>query len=536
MTDPVPGSSARAGTVLGAVSAPARGAVDERGLVTPGIDAGWALDWWIGAEDRWHLPQVEASVRQRLVDDVPVVETAMRVPGGDVLHRAYVVHDRVDEVVVEIENRTAVPVALALVVRRTGATASAPGPQVRIDGAALLVGDEVGVRLPSSPNASVLCPPGAEPAAAVVFPLAHTAVLRVALPLVDEARPDGASTPPTGLPPAARVAAGWAAQLRQGTRLELPGESLAALVQASRAFLLLAHGGDHLVGAAPGDETVAVLRALDEWGFHRQAAQVLAAGADVPATGATLVALVRHWQLSRDRELVDLLSTSLAAGVSRLGRGGRRRTGDAVEEARWRVRGLRAAAEVLADTGQPDAAAKVARRAEELAVVSPPMSKIAPATDEWRSSLDDLVRETDLAVIRHHPPTGAAFLGAFRSLLVREVDGAAPGDRRLALCSLWPSEWRGQSLEVHGAPTTHGRLSYAVRWHGERPALLWELEPHDEGTDDDAAVGAVTLLAPGLDTTWASRDPRGEALLAVPRVDGSESSGGSRPEEGASFS
>ena len=57
------------------------------------------------------------------------------------------------------------------------------------------------------------------------------------------------------------------------------------------------------------------------------------------------------------------------------------------------------------------------------------------------------------------------------------------------------------------APTAHGRLSSAVRWHGTRPALLWELEPH-EGTDP------VTITVPGLDPTWSTTDPRGEALLA----------------------
>ncbi len=37
---------------------------------------GWSLDWWIGAEDRWHVPADEANVRQALVGDSPVVETA----------------------------------------------------------------------------------------------------------------------------------------------------------------------------------------------------------------------------------------------------------------------------------------------------------------------------------------------------------------------------------------------------------------------------------------------------------------------------
>jgi hypothetical protein len=101
----------------------------------------------------------------------------------------------------------------------------------------------------------------------------------------------------------------------------------------------------------------------------------------------------------------------------------------------------------------------------------------------------------------HDAVVSAGLLSFVRDLLVRE-DGDG-----LALSSLVPEAWLGQGWEVHGAPTAHGRISYAVRWHGERPALLWELEPHD-------GVGPVRLTVPGLDPTWSSTDRRGEALLA----------------------
>jgi hypothetical protein len=91
-----------------------------------------------------------------------------------------------------------------------------------------------------------------------------------------------------------------------------------------------------------------------------------------------------------------------------------------------------------------------------------------------------------------------------RDLLVRELT-AAPTPT-LALASLVPAAWYGQGWEVHDAPTDHGGMSYAVRWHGDRVALLWELEPHP-------GVAAVTLIAPGLDPSWSTTDRRGEALL-----------------------
>jgi hypothetical protein len=102
----------------------------------------------------------------------------------------------------------------------------------------------------------------------------------------------------------------------------------------------------------------------------------------------------------------------------------------------------------------------------------------------------------------HHGWAAADFLSFVRQLLVREVPGG------LALCTLLPDGWLGQGIEVHAAPTHRGRLSYAVRWHGDRPALLWELAPHEGG-----GVGPVRLTAPGLDPSWSTTVLQGEALL-----------------------
>ncbi|MBV8983185.1 MAG: hypothetical protein JO248_01905 [Acidimicrobiia bacterium] len=101
----------------------------------------------------------------------------------------------------------------------------------------------------------------------------------------------------------------------------------------------------------------------------------------------------------------------------------------------------------------------------------------------------------------HHGWAAADFLSFVRNLLVREVAGG------LAVLSLLPDEWVGHSVEVHDAPTHHGLFSFAVRWHGDRPALLWELKPHP-------GAAPVTLTAPGLDPTWSTSDARGEALLS----------------------
>jgi hypothetical protein len=92
---------------------------------------------------------------------------------------------------------------------------------------------------------------------------------------------------------------------------------------------------------------------------------------------------------------------------------------------------------------------------------------------------------------------GPALLLALRRLLVHE--GA---DGTVTICAELPRAWRGGPLEVHDAPTRRGPVSYAVRWHGSRPALLWDVP---EG---------VLLRAPGLDPAWSTAEPRGDALLA----------------------
>ncbi len=75
-------------TTIGVLGGKRDATIDRSGVLLPRATT-WELDWWIGADDRWHVPAREAAVRQQLIDGMPVVQTAMRVPGGDALQRVY---------------------------------------------------------------------------------------------------------------------------------------------------------------------------------------------------------------------------------------------------------------------------------------------------------------------------------------------------------------------------------------------------------------------------------------------------------------
>ena len=64
----------------------------------------------------------------------------------------------------------------------------------------------------------------------------------------------------------------------------------------------------------------------------------------------------------------------------------------------------------------------------------------------------------------------------------------------------WPDSWLGANVEVHDLPAG----SFAVRWHGERPAVLW-----------DAADGVV-LRAPVVAPAWSG--PAAASPCGPPRA------------------
>jgi hypothetical protein len=414
--------SAHAPTRVGVLGSSAQALVDAHGAITPD-GARWQLDWWIGADDRWHIPARETAVRQSLVGAAPVVETSLRVPGGDAVQRVYGIGGPGGLVAVDIENASGAPFVVALVLAPTaGGRLSAVGTSgswVTVRGRPVLRTPRPATRWAAGQGAETLemvvegrAEQGAFTGArrwdmrleaALLHPLPHRARMRCALSAGRRDRSVRMEAVDLSLLPDPDVAAaGWAAQLRRGMQAVLPDHRLQQGVYAARAALLL--GAD--AAGRTRDEEVA---ALEDWGFDSEAA------------------------------------------------------------AAWRRLGLRARR-------------RAARR--------------RPDPRPW---------ETIQALLRTASPTftwpdgPAPFLRAVRDLLVGPSD-----DGSVEVLRDYPAGWGGQEMDIRDAPTRAGRVSFSVRWHGPRPALLWECDR------------PIRLTAPGLDRTWSTTDMRGEALLAAP--------------------
>jgi len=393
--------------IVGVLGGPLGGSVDARG----GLRLGKCqIDWLVGAEDHWHRPKLGAGVRQQQLVPAPVYETRVRIPSGDAVQHVFGACAANGEgyTVIDIENASPAPFALAIVVRVDELTRGGAG--IELDQNIATVTRGVSVVFPRAPmrwaaaaddgSAADVVTAGAAHngpfptvhgrrfvEAAFVFPMAHRTTLRLACTL--GARNDGGVTQLGSLPDAQAVHRGWVAQLDRAMRVELPAP-LRDHVDATRAALLLQASGHRTPPS-----TVA---ALEDWGFDDEAAS--------------------SWNRLSMRER------------------------------------------------------HVASRRRHRA-------------DAWRA-----LRRSDRV-------DDAEFLRLTRDVLVHDR-----GDE-IDLLPGFPMEWVGESIAVHDAPTRAGLVSFAVRWHGDRPALLW-----------DAPEGVV-LRAPVLDPMWSTAGGSGEALLAA---------------------
>ena len=166
-------------TSTGVVGGRWRATVTAWGAVEP-WDGSTTIDWFVAADDRWHRPQHETSTRQATLDGTPVVETRVRIPGGDAVQRVYSVADAGGLTIIEVTNESTLPIAVAF----TG-------------------GGLLSRRPPTS-----MPPQGIDlPADAVIYPIGHQAVVAVARAhggVASDALPEGVAVSRSGRPRLAR--------------------------------------------------------------------------------------------------------------------------------------------------------------------------------------------------------------------------------------------------------------------------------------------------------------------------------------------
>jgi len=392
--------------LVGVTGSPCRSWVSLGGDVTPWREADDStLQWFVAAEDRWHVPASEPAVRQRRIEGTPVIETRVRVPEGDAVQRVWSVPDAGGLTVVEVENASALPFAVAFAGVRV--LTDRPPADVPIQGIDL-------------------------PDGAIVLPVAHSATVRVAIPH-DPDRFTTWALPP--LAPAMAVVRGWETVVHQASRLVLPDAGLGEAVTAARSDLLLA-------GPVDAD--------ADPIGFLLDVAELgrLGDGADVwmPEIVEPIASIARSDDAEVELALRACERLALSAGDDRA-------AGDISRLRRRRIRDGR----------------------------SPAPSASGP------SSFSDLQRGRSV--------------GRF----VAQVEQRVADEGRLLPLGI-PRRWLGSNFEVHGVPTgPRSTVGFAVRWHGERPAVLWE--QHGPST---------TLTAPAVDADWSSDATSGETLWAAP--------------------
>ena len=377
-----------------------RASVTACGAIVPLTDDGLRLDWHIAADDRWHSPEREASVRQRRIDGTAVIETRVRIPEGDAVQRVYSVPDNGGLTVIEVENESSLPIAVAFT-----------------------HGNLVSRRPPTAPIMGITLPEGS-----VAFPVGHHATLTIAIPHSADA-PQGL---PRGLPTARAVARGWLSTVGRAGRLLLPDAELNERVIATRCEVSLC--GPRTLEDDPAgfllavDQLVRMGERADPWLPQVANAVELAVKAVTKGAGP-------DWVLAAALDGADRVLAF---------------AGDA--------RARRDLAALRQRLGQP----------QQLPPDEPAGHLLALAWIEQR--------------------------------IVALRDGQAQ-----LLSGGLPASWRGINFEVFDLPTGGtGTVSFAIRWHGERPAILWEQSP--------AAGGPVELTSPVLAPQWSSAEVSGEAL------------------------
>jgi len=487
---------------LGTIGAGVVGTVDSQGVVTVGSTS---LRIWIGGVDRWRRSDVDAGVRQRSIDDTPVMTHSLHGPGGDTTWSAYgfvPMGSTAAAIAVHLSNESTEPVVLASVV--------GPGRRFELRGDLLVVDGMAVLRCARRPRSwvahtdldelarvveSAVAPD--EPLTldmpgfvALTQPLPHTLSTQLVM-LGDDRRVEVEASASSSFPvppTPEQVVSGWRMQLERGTRLLPADPADAAHWDADRCQVALAESVSSPIELAAITAAAAIL------GWSTEAIQrstqliqfIDRRGSIDGSVDATIDAL-RAWGLlatsGASVALIDEMVPHVASTAGWL-IGGRKRPQLTDDQARRGVAALIAASAMMRAAGQDDAARQIAAGAPRLAAATS-VGRAAPA-------------ETDAV----SPVVRAAHRIA--DLMDRHVTCTVDG---IEIAQGFDVSWAGRSVECHDVPTPHGHIGWAMRWHGRRPALLWDVEPSSI---------SVRLAANSVDPSWSTIEITGETLLEVP--------------------
>jgi hypothetical protein len=413
-----------------------------------------------------------------------------------------------------------------------------------------------------------------------VLPLAHTATVRLLLP-VEAPRRKGLPRPagPWDAPASDAVVTGWGAHAADGLRIVAPEPDWAeAVTWADRMLRLAAPDAvgelldrDRPVPPGPSAavRAAAIAEAVARSGAVEVADVVAGALADQLRRGGEVrlgdrsdggVALL--WSAAavlsgRSRaDRAEELLVPVAAVLARLDRAAR--TGRPVEDPDGAARAARLLVPGLLAVGQPEVAEDALRVADRLAVVGAGAggaagpattleealavrravrSRLPGATAAVRALWEgrSVAGRSDVVDDEGRAAGASGFdVAELAARLLALVDAfVADGPRGPELLPVWSPSWAGAAVEVHGVRTAWGTVGAALRWHGERPALLWEVDP---AAGLDPATSAPLVRCPGPDPDWEAAGWSGEALLAPVGTD--DAGGGAGPAaagEGQSF-
>lgn len=522
------------------------------------LDRKMKVSWAIGADDRWHFAEQETTIRQNLSAKKISPETRVRVPGGDIEQCVDVIPvGSGSATMVEFENTTPVPVALALILMNFDEL-TVEGPLVKSGSSQVMLASKP-VALTCSAKTLVDLQKALEETAAkpsnageiindkghtaVIFPLPHGTKLRLLLnnDEVDEL-PN-----PKGCPEFSEIAKGWERHLDMGMQVILPDNRILEAAIASRRHLLIGSGqplkSEFWSRESSSNVAPICANALIRWGHRHAGRKILLeqAGATDPLLFGTRIPTsillnIWAWQSYFSYEPEDKTANILAPWIKEVTLsllesipGKRRRKG---KNYALELSTLESAAMILRCAGETELSEEIDFQARSLRESMGNMSYMDPLLDAI--TRDKMTFEGyQKAFASHHqysargigvgellaqvdstgsfpkgtrtqdPLSSSLYLLALREALVTQrID--LETDNGIALLEAFDKNWIGAQIEVERAPIKGGEIGFAIRWHGAAPALLWEAQTEK----------AFTMALPALDGDWSTSELKGEALLS----------------------